>query len=611
MSETKQPLHTSIAPAADPAEHLPTTSWVPVPTPQSDAASGSFSLASQDEMLMPTPRLGSSSQKQGSSPDMCAIDAQPTTSSLSDHVSDELLQPGVQRQPDPSRDGISSTIASELTEPAVTTGRPHKLLADSIGEEDCQAEVWQDSGSTILLTNDLFQQLPDRSMAAQQSHQWQANDIFETQTSIAESTRAGRALSAASDQYSSVLISSSSSSLRHVDSSHVLKESAQSKQGTLEQHENTIDVDDSSSTPLVSACKQQHSTLQQQQVFSELFDTQLSQILTSQEDMFGSSAELPSSSQVADAEADSAPVLVAGSARGSTADLALDSILVSMRSTASGDAGVDSVQSSTQCHDLYRSTAAVATDAATAAATASESCAAFLLCMEHQEAMKREPLRAAVSTAQLEVMGWDMFTDTLGTFRLLSDTDSDVESTHNLLPEPSELGPVTPEAAEHQLAMNHGWYMENAPAVPYTTELSAFLDDFPGHSHIELIDSNVSVVPADKFVMDDHVSCLEREFQTVMSDRQGLVEAYPGMSSDAEEFDGDGSPGCLGQHASCAGRLEECVTCSPCATCSCYPYAALRPGKRHQKTKLKRVWARVRNMGDACLHPKFLHESYT
>lgn len=537
-------------------------------------------------------------------------------------ASGELLydEAGVQLQPDPATDDTSIAPSSDLPEAAVTTDTPQKLPADSTGEEDPQSALWQDSGPAILVTNGLFQQLPDGSTASRQSHQWQANDIFETQASIAESDSAGRALSAASEQYSSLLISSRSSN-RSADSSHFCTESEQHRlSGTPEQHDGVNDVDDSTVMLPVLALKQ-HTSPQQQQVFSELFDTQLSQILTSQdlvEDMFGSSADRTTWSQVADAGAGPEPVAVA--VCGSTTDLAADSTLVDMHSAASVEACGSCLQPSTHfCEHLCHPTPAVATDAAAGTTgTAAEpfgACAASSPCEKHQETMKREPLRAAVSTAQLEVMGWDMFADTLGTFRLLSDTDSDVESTVNLLPEPSELGPVTPEAAEHQFGMNQGWYLDHAPAVPYTTgglyHIACHHDcHSQGQGMVELIESTESPVPAETYIVDDHVSCLEREFQTVMADRQGLMELYPGMSSDAEEFDGDGT-GCLGRRASCAGRLEQCVTCNSCATCSCYPYAALRPGKRHHKSKLKRMWASVRNTGAACIHPKCLHESYT
>lgn len=49
-----------------------------------------------------------------------------------------------------------------------------------------------------------------------------------------------------------------------------------------------------------------------------------------------------------------------------------------------------------------------------------------------------------VSTSHLDIMGWGLYADTLGTFQLLS--DSATESTSRSLPEPSDFGPVTPAA---------------------------------------------------------------------------------------------------------------------------------------------------------------------
>ena len=591
---------------------------------------------------MPTPRLVSCSHVPASGAVMSASDMHPGNVSTPCHVSGELLDDKgpVQQQPAHATDHVSSSVlrsvSSSVVEDAVTTGHPDELLADSIEEEGLQEAAQQDAGPAILVTNELFRQLPDEGIAAQQSDWWQANDIFETQANIAEISNAGRALSAPSDQYSSLVISSSSSRSGH--SSHWLTESAQFTQSGALEHAEKYDIADNvdeSSPVLPGSVFKQHSNQQQQQVFNELFDTQLSQILTTQDDMSGSSSELPtpdipdavsahcytvgpvqraklavspSSSQVSDADPSSEPAHVCCSMTGS----ASDSILVSMHSTASSEACIACASPSTQIEGhLCLPTPAADTAAADIAAGIPtrpiETPAAPPPSIKHQEAMKREPLTAAVSTAQLEVMGWDMFADTLGTFRLLSDTDSDAESTANLLPEPSELSPITPEAAEPQLKLNHE---EDVPAMTFTTGISACLDDChsQGQAQFQLIDSSLLVLPADKYVIDDYVSCLEREYQTMMADRQGLVEAYPGMSSDAEEFDSDGT-GCLG-HASCAGRVEQCVTCNPCATCACYPYAALRPGKHHQKSKLKRVWARLRRTGAACVHPNFPHERY-
>ena len=551
-------------------------------------------------------------------------------------------QGAAQQQPPPA-DTIHSpvllTTSRSMLEPAAITGHPSEPpAAASKGQE---VGVQEDSGPVILVRNDLYQQLPDGSMPAQQSDLWQANDIFETQTSVADSNSAAKVLSAPSDQYSSLLISCSSSG----HSCCWLPESAylmQSGRAECAEEQGGLDVDQSSPTMPGPASQQPSS--QQQQVFNELFDTQLSEILMTHEHVFSSEAERPAldaseatsvqccigghlqqaqrtvslcSSQVSNAEPDLEPESVYSSSSSST-NSASDTTQIDMHSSTPAQGYVAASQPSTQ---VLSTAAGADTTAVTAASAATDTAAlplqssAAAFCMQHQ---KQEPLTAAVSTAQLEVMGWDMFADTLGTFRLLSDTDSDAESTATLLPEPCELGPITPEVAEHhQSKLVHGRYTEDAsgPAILCSTGSSACLDACQclGQASFDLVENKLLTVPTDNCVMDDQPSCLEQEYQSMMADRQGLVDTYPGMSSDAEEFDGPGT-GCLGQYTSCAGAVQQCVTCNPCATCACYPYAALRPGKRHQKSRLKRAWAKLRRTGAAatCLRPKaFAHERYT
>lgn len=635
--------HTSMAPSAASAGHQPTTSCVLANTAQPSALSNSFALASQDQTPMLTPRLVSRPQQAGS----VAVMASVKTDSGSLPARGHLLgshQGAAQQQPAPA-DTISSPvmlrISPSMLEDAATSGHPDLPAAASKDEEG--GSVQEDSGPAILVKNDLYQQLPGGSMPAQQSDLWQANDIFETQTSIAEWNNAAKVLSAPSDQYSSLLITCNSSSSGH--SSCWLPESACFTQsGTIDSVEDqrVLDVDQSSSTMPGPASQQPSS--QQQQVFNELFDTQLSEILMTHAHMFSSSAEGPAldaseaisvqchteghlqqaqrtvslcSSPVSgcspEADVEPEPVYISSS----STDSASDSTQINMHSTTSSQSCVASAQPSTQILFTAAGPDTIAVAAASAAADAAalplESSAAAP-CMKHQEAVEQESLTAAVSTAQLEVMGWDMFADTLGTFRLLSDTDSDAESTVTLLPEPCELGPITPEVAEHhQSKLGQRHYTEDAPgpAILCSTESSACLDACQclASAPFDLVENNLLTLPSKKCLMNGELSYLEQEYQSMMADRQGLVDTYPGMSSDAEEFDGPGT-GCCGQHTSFAGAVEQCVTCNPCATCACYPYAALRPGKRHQKSRLKRVWAKLRRTG-ACLRPRFAHERYT
>ena len=587
---------------------------------------------------MPTPRLVSCPDQAGSGAVMSAVDTDSSSLSGLTCVSGEISgdQDAAQQQPALAADINSSlvllSISSSMIEDAVTTGHPDELQAACTDGGSMQEAGWQSSGPAILVSNDLFQQLPDGSMAAQQLNQWQANDIFETQTSIAESNCAGECMSAPSDQYSSLLINSSSSG----HSSCWLAESAYCTQsGTLERAEEHYSLDDvHQSSRMMPGSASQQSNSRQQQAFSVLFDTQLSQIVTTQEDLFGSSAELPAhnapeaasalcntrgpvqqaqqvvslcSSQLSDAEPAAEPTTAHSSS--STSDSVSDSTLISMHSAVAGESCTASAQQDSITAAVADITAGSAASAADKTA-AVESCEAAPSCTKHLEG-QQEPLTAAVSTAQLEVMGWDLFADTLGTFRLLSDSNSDADSTVSLLPEPCELGPITPEVADHQLKLNQGRYREDAPAMVCATEASACLDacQSQGQAQLELIGNTVLTAPADTSVLVNHFPCLEQEYQTMLADRQSLVMGYPGMSSDAEEFDGPGT-GCLGQCTSCTAGVEQCVTCNPCATCACHPYAALRPGKRHQKSRCKRIWARLcrTGAGAACLRPKFEHE---
>ena len=105
------------------------------------------------------------------------------------------------------------------------------------------------------------------------------------------------------------------------------------------------------------------------------------------------------------------------------------------------------------------------------------------------------------------------------------------------------------------------------------------------------------------------LSPLEWEYHAMMLNEESKSEHYPGMHSDADEFDGYDS-GCLGQGKTCVMRLEDCVRCPPCATRTSYSYCALRPGRRHRKSLFKRCWGSIKAKGSACMHPQFSHERY-
>lgn len=506
----------------------------------------------------------------------------------------------------------------------------------------------------ILVTNDLFQHLSeqcqqtdDRPDSADPTplHQWQANGIFDSRASLLDTAEHFDAWSP--QQHSSDLHSGRSMT----DCTQVYSGGdAQQCQLLSEQRQSIIDC---------ALDEDQH------QVFSDLFDTQLSQFLSTHEEALTLSAELQAS-----AAADSDSVLsqvphsavpdssslhcyVADSASAGSglfhsqvvnsapADQASDrshilqaapvdpvtavegslpaslkpvpgatsiSILDSSRVLSSSSSSISGAENGTIDKAACKPAEALtsATDPARLAA-------------HSHEGDKHEAVTTAVSTAQLEIMGWDMFADTLGTFRLLSDSDSDAESTTNLLPEPAELGPITPELGPHEPRLTQQQITVESPVMYDSPVLGDHANgDSPGvwHSqdlaHFDLPDGPedgyMQDPPSDQYVCNSPMSPLEWEYHAMMLNEHCLSERYPGMHSDAHEFDGRG---CLGNSHSCAARFEECMTCYPCATCACYPTAPLQPGKHHRKSVVKRLWASMKAKGSACIHPDFPHERYS
>ena len=529
---------------------------------------------------------------------------------------------------------ISDPSAGGSAEEAHSTpaGVEHPVGAGQNSYKDSLAVA--DAGPAILVTNDLFQQLPDECnlpRPASNYNAWQVNDIFETQASTTGSDSREAVLSAGSDQYSSLDLTSSG--FEH--SPPCLAGPAQPwhlDTGSYHQHS---DDDAASSHVVLDADVGQHS--QHKQAFSELFDTQLSQFST-HEDMLGSSAKqaavsASSGSSTASAHSSTDEQHQHQAQSGSltpcvsqvhgavctaellpvcrhTTDTSSNSVLGSEHSTVSAGA---SCASQVAVQYVYQTSLQSPSEgAADTAAILLDSTTVSNGCTTLGE---REPLAAAVSTAQLEVMGWDMFADTLATCCLFSDSDSDAESTDTLLPEPSELGPITPEGGVPQARLLFARSEESGlDAVSHAnTALGQSGSYSERFTQVELLDSSEeaggSSVTAGECVTDNCTSPLDWDYHG-LGERQGLTEAYPGMISDAEEFDGHGT-GCLGQQTSCLGRIEQCMTCYPCATCACYPHDALRPGKRLRKSRLRRAWASIRAKGSACVHPTLAHERYT
>ena len=513
----------------------------------------------------------------------------------------------------------------------------------------------QAASNAILVTNDLFQQLseqyqqtddkgsPPKSGPADPilSHQWQANGIFDSQASLLDTAEHFDSWSP--QQHSSDL--HSGRSMTDCIQVHS-KGDAQQCQVLSVQSQSSIDR---------ALDEDQH------QVFSDLFDTQLSQFLSTHEEALTLSAELQASaaadsdsgssqmphsaapdsaslysymadsssadsisihSQVvdlapADKASDPSHILQAAPAESVTA---VEGGLPASPKLAHSATSMNILDSSRVLSSSSRAEMSGADKAACkpARALASATDAAQLAAHSH-EGDKHEPVTTAVSTAQLEIMGWDMFADTLGTFRLLSDSDSDAESTTNLLPEPAELGPITPELGLHEPRLTQQQVAADSPVMYDSPVLGDHANgDSPGVWHSQdlahfdlpdgLEDGYMQDAPSDQYVCNSPMSPLEWEYHAMMLNEHCLSEQYPGMHSDAHEFDGRG---CLGNSHSCAARFEECMTCYPCATCACYPSAPLKPGRHHRKSVVKRLWASMKAKGSACIHPEFLHERYS
>ncbi len=503
----------------------------------------------------------------------------------------------------------------------------------------------------ILVTNNLFQHLSEQCQQTNNRpgpadpmllHQWQANGIFNSQASLLDTAEHFDAWS--SQQHSSDL-----HSRRSMTDSIQVHSSGDAQQCQLlpVQGQSSIDraLDDD-----------------QHQVFSDLFDTQLSQFLSTHEEALTLSAELQASaaadsdsvlsqaphsavpdsaslySYMADSASagsvsihsqvvDSAPADMASfpshilQAAPVNPVTALDGSLPASLKPAPSATSASILNSSRVLSSSSSSSRAESNSVDKATCKPAEALMsatdAAQLAAHSDEGDKHEPVTTAVSTAQLEIMGWDMFADTLGTFRLLS--DSDAESTTNLLPEPAELCPITPEMGLHEPRLTQQQVAVDSPLMYDSPVLGDHANrDTPGvwHSqdlaHFDLPDGHedgyMQDAPSDQYVCNSPMSPLEWEYHAMMLNDHCLSERYPGMHSDAREFDGRG---CFGNSHSCAARFEECMTCYPCATCACYPTAPLQPGRHHRKSVVKRLWASVKAKGSACIYPDFPHERYS
>lgn len=577
------------------------------------------------------------------------LDNLPEASASGLHSSSAQMHPGTLVSPSSPSSPLPSNSDALLSSSSSNSSGNTGSTVLGLAQADAQA-----APHAILVTNDLFQQLPeqcqqtdDRPGAADPKllQQWQANGIFDSQASLLDT--AEHLDSWSPQQHSSDLHSRRSTT----DSSQVHS------------------IGDAQQCQLLSVLRQ--SSIEcaldedQHQVFSDLFDTQLSQFLSTQEEALTLSAELQASA-AADSDSvlsqaphsavpDSASLYSYVADSASTGSVWIHSQVVDLAPADSASdpnhilqaAPIDPVNAlegnlPASLKPAPRATSMSILDSSRVLSSSSSSISgaenssvdkaackpaealasvtdAAQLASHSHEGDKHEPVTTAVSTAQLKIMGWDMFADTLGTFRLLSDSDSDAESTTNLLPEPAELGPITPELGLHESRLTQQQVAFESPVMYDSPVLGDHANgDSPGVWHSQdlahfdlpdgLEDGYMQDAPSHQYVCNSPMSPLEWEYHAMMLNEHCLSERYPGMHSDAREFDGRG---CLGNSHSCAARFEECMTCYPCATCACYPTAALQPGRHHRKSVVKRLWASMKAKGSACIHPDFPHERYS
>ncbi len=641
VSALRRRLHSSIAPAVATATSQPNTPDLSpqqtrlLPTPRLIASPGltdNHSSSTSTSSSLPvvtgsqapvTPAVGLSSHLPGK----FAVDLS-TAADIGSAASGSIpaqwpsphehqLHEAVSDASDTGRYG--SPVIPVIPPAAVSTDA---LLSGSSSSEsdvldDLQSDIQTAPAAANFVTNDVYQHLSAQSLATADAtgtddvsmHHWQANSIFDSQASLWDTLVDGTAVRAPTEQHDPVLESRQSLTDLPEVRSDCGTQQCEGVSGT-----NHVEHG--------SSCSMHDEDQHQRQVFSDLFDTQLSQFLTTQEEALSVSAELQASAALDAAsvhsqatELSSTPFVEFTTTPGLTSSATINTTWVEDASMPNGG----------YCHSQAGSTASSkATAAATSTAAADAPTKAShvgSVATKHEpephdgDVSKGEPVTTAVSTAQLEIMGWDMFADTLGNFRLLSASGSDAESATNLLPEPAELSPLTPEAGLHEPRMTQHRVSDDSPFLgaghsPASPEICRSQDlahfDFPEVGG-QMIQQGFCAV---EYMDSSPVSPLEWEYRAMMLDDHFLSERYPGMLSDADECDAHGV-GCLGDSRSCAVRFEQCMSCYPCATCACCPSAALRPGRHHKKSVFRRLWATIRAKGSACVHPSFSHERYS
>lgn len=206
----------------------------------------------------------------------------------------------------------------------------------------------------------------------------------------------------------------------------------------------------------------------------------------------------------------------------------------------------------------------------------------------HRPGQELVPGTRVVSTSHLEIMGWDLFADTLGTFHLLSDAPS--EPTSQALPEPSDFGPVTPAVAAHQTK-----YTPVAALTPF-----AHVEQHVGWHSQDLADFEVPFMEdclsdTDPQMVDPGVRKCEAGYGNAFH-KHFNRHVYETLESPREVH-------YQGQHAS--DRVVDTQLRHSARSCGCFGSAKQQNAKEGKPVTW---WRAVIAKGRACIHPSYTQE---
>lgn len=330
--------------------------------------------------------------------------------------------------------------------------------------------------------------------------------------------------------------------------------------------------------------EQQQSGCMQHQAFDDLFDTRQSSFLTTQQaaaepcfQLAGTidtdhlrQPQIPGHGLLLSLNtADSLPSTSGGTAAS----------LHQLQFANYVQAGIDSASDSPANSSLFQPPCPEATTQAAAEQSRLDQTDTVNRDASHELA----PGVGVVSTSHLEIMGWDLFADTLGTFRLLSDSASEPASQRSL-PEPSDFGPVTPGADVNEIkctphcltARTSFVHARHDISISDSQDLRAFEDCLP--------DADGQVY-ARHDEQCDSVPCKHDKFAYVLleSPRVGYVQSE-------------------------ASRLAHLDAMQPCgkqkqSSCGCYSLFRQRDSETTPRTSFKEWCTRFCAKRKACLYP--------